>query len=77
MDYDEPLYTHLVFVYEEAIKYKPELVRAKDDPHPVCVNCKCRIIRSTWSSQVRETRRVSKSAREYEIPLIDVIYYDE
>lgn len=76
MDYDKPLGSQLVFIYELAIKYEPSETRAKDDPHPTCIVCKCRIIRSTWSKQVRETRRVSKPSGEYEIPLVDVIYYE-
>jgi hypothetical protein len=77
MEYDKPLHSQLIFIYDLAVKHDPSTIRAKDDPHPVCIVCKCKIIRSTWSAQVRETRQVSKPSGEYEIPfVVDVIDYE-
>ncbi len=76
MDPDLPLYAQLIFVYDKALKFNAELIRSKHDPHPVCISCKCRIIKSTWSPQVKETRCVAQANSEYEIPFVDVIYYE-
>ena len=35
--------------------------------HPVCIECKCRIIKSTWSERIRRNREVAVASVPWEI----------
>lgn len=71
---DIRLLDQLIFIYEEAIKFGDR--EHGECPPPVCIECKCRIIQSAWSDQVKETRRVVHHYDNYEIPIVSSIDYE-